>query len=494
MELQNKKIFDKFFIKILLITIEIEFLSFCAFLYPEFGNFIFAIVAFTATYLIVKDLKYGIYLFLLELIIGGQGYLFSYQLASFKISIRLTIFLLIFLVGIIRILKNKNFSFLKNNYFYLLLSLFTFISIGLLTALWYHRPLSSIFFDINGYLFFALIIVFLSTKLEGIKNLKQNKLVQIILAATTWVSVKTIITLALFSYGLSQVGDSLVYKWIRDTRVGEITKMTYPLYRIFFQSHIYNLIAILLILTIIFLYNKRKLKQDYIQLFIILFLNFSAIIISQSRSLWLSGSFGILILFLALIFIFKINWKKIILFLFVLLALWFTNNLFLNLSLRSKFDILQSRLEQSDNNSSAVSSRREQIAPLLAEIRKAPLLGNGFAKTISYRSDDPRIKNIDNPEGLYTTYSFELGYLDIILKIGFLGFLTYLILLFYLITKLFPLIKKRKWLFGIILGVIVVTITDAFTPYLNHPLGIGFFLMAILIYENNKSNKLLFKK
>ncbi|MFA7314513.1 MAG: O-antigen ligase family protein [Candidatus Magasanikbacteria bacterium] len=485
------KIFDKFFFQTILLIILLESASLITFYYPNLQKILFLIITIILSYFIIKKIKYGIYILLTELIIGGQGYLFFYEIGNFKLSIRLTIFLIIFFVWFIKTLKQRNFNFIKNKFFYLVLSLFIIIAIAIIQAILKNRDLLSIFLDSNGYLYFGLIGIFLTTKINSLKNLNKNKIIQIFLAATSWISIKTILILMLFSYGLAKVGDNLFYKWIRDTRVGEITQMTYPIYRIFFQSHFYNLLALVLILSLLFLYTKKELHKNF-ALWLLLFLNLSTIIISQSRSFFVSGLLTLAVLFFSLIFIFKINWKKIIFFVVIIPILFYSNIIFVNIILNTQVNILATRLSDQTNNSSSISSRSAQIKPLLTEIKKSPFFGHGFAKKITYKNSDPRIKTTNNPTGSYTTYSFELGYLDIILKTGILGFLLYMFLIFYLSFKLFLLSKKQRWLFGIILGIFSLVITNFFTPYFNHPLGIGFILLSILIYNNTNKKEAVY--
>ena len=85
-------------------------------------------------------------------------------------------------------------------------------------------------------------------------------------------------------------------------------------------------------------------------------------------------------------------------------------------------------------------------------------------------SNDPRIR-AEFPDGRYTTSAFEWGYLDIWLKIGLLGLLAYLILIVKIARE-----SLKAGLLGEILFIALtaLVITHTFSPYLNHPLGIGF--------------------
>ena len=133
-----------------------------------------------------------------------------------------------------------------------------------------------------------------------------------------------------------------------------------------------------------------------------------------------------------------------------------------------------------------ISSRWSQLPNLTKEIIKHPILGSGWGTTVTYQSTDPRILITNNPTGLYTTYAFELGYLDIILKIGLLGLIVYLLFIWTIIKKYWQLWQKntdrgeRALAIGFLLGLFALLIVHGFSPYLNHPLGIGYLLLMLI--------------
>ena len=125
------------------------------------------------------------------------------------------------------------------------------------------------------------------------------------------------------------------------------------------------------------------------------------------------------------------------------------------------------------------------------EIIKNPIIGYGFGKTLTYTTQDPRILE-QNPSGEYTTYAFEWGYLEILLKVGVLGLAIYLSFLGYIVYigwRAIHVMQRENngmaysWMVGLWLGLVCIMITHFFTPYLNHPLGIAYIVVVGLVFE-----------
>jgi O-antigen ligase len=119
-------------------------------------------------------------------------------------------------------------------------------------------------------------------------------------------------------------------------------------------------------------------------------------------------------------------------------------------------------------------------------IEQEPFFGQGFGSTVTYFSSDPRVL-LTNAGGTYTTYAFEWGYLSLWLKIGLLGTLVYLLFLWQLVRDSLKIASQNKnyIFFALPAGIIFLAVTNAFTPYLNHPLGIGFLVLSsCLIWPN----------
>ena len=139
-----------------------------------------------------------------------------------------------------------------------------------------------------------------------------------------------------------------------------------------------------------------------------------------------------------------------------------------------------------NSNEAALASRWSLLPNLWQAIKQAPITGQGFGATVGYYSQDPRIL-AQHPDGWYTSYAFEWAYLDTWLKLGFLGLLAYLGWLFYLFFRLWqqgqaPDGEKYR---ALAISLLFLMIVNIFTPYLNHPLGLGFLLFSSCFIRKN---------
>ncbi len=487
-------------ISIIACFLAIEILSFFSFSQPFLNQSILFIIALGVLVASVYRLEYGLLAVLGELFIGSMGHLFYFNWSGHIIGLRIVIWLVLMLVFLAIIiyqafkrtgndsywLSFKNFS--GRNYF---LILATFICLAVLNGLIRGHSLGLVFSDFNAWIYFSLlgpVIAVYGGREEG----RLGRLYNLFLAAAIWLSLKTLILLFIFTHDSALSPD--IYLWLRKTLVGEMTPTKTGWPRIFIQGQIFSAIAFLLV----FWLNSAKLKLDgffqrsNITALTLAALFLSSVLISFSRSFWLALVSS---LALSCLLIWRLSsFKKAL-----GAALWLIATgvvSFLMMYLVVAWPYFQSQsgnfsadfLDRVSNGNEAALASRWSLLPVLAgEIKKEPLLGQGYGATVTYFSRDPRILQ-NNPSGEYTTYAFEWGYLDLWLKLGLLGLLAYLLLLFKLLfTGLKRGFKEKDYLlFGLTSGLLFLMITNAFTPYLNHPLGIGFLLLASCLIWLNK--------
>ena len=494
-----KRINIKYFKFILLFIIATEFFSFFAFLYPFLNKFFFIIILASVLILSLRKLEYGVCAIIAELIIGSKGYLFSFDLGSFSLSIRIGLFAAVIAAWAGKILyefiktKKIRIDFFNSRLVRPFILLFAFIIYGAVSGVLRGNSFSNLFFDFNNWLFFCLIFPFFQVvKKENFKNL-----LAAVLAALTGLVLKTYFLLFVFSHHFISAMPSL-YKWIRTTGVGEITDMGGGFYRIFFQSHIYALLGFFILLPLLntkFVQHRERLfKKDSAILSLFISSLLSVVVISFSRSFWLAGA--VILFCYCLILFFKKNIKQLFVNILLIFSVFiasfflFAGIVKFPLPIESQPVSLSSMIEKRGleiSGDAAVGSRWNLLKPLWNRIKERPILGSGFGATVTYKTEDPRALE-NNPDGFYTTYAFEWGYFDFWLKMGIFGVLVYL----YLIFKIFKLGWKNRnndYTFGGLLALTALAIVHFFTPYLNHPLGIAYIILIAAIVDNFKNAK-----
>jgi len=74
-----------------------------------------------------------------------------------------------------------------------------------------------------------------------------------------------------------------------------------------------------------------------------------------------------------------------------------------------------------------------------------------------------------------------------ILKFGLCGLAAYLFLLFKIISFSLKKIKNQDYLsVGLGFSLVFLALVHIFTPYLNHPLGIGFLLLSSCLISKDR--------
>ncbi len=516
--------------KIIFFIFLAEILSFLVWLRPALQWPVFLILCLFALLISLLDLRWGVFLAWLELLISSKGYLFFLNLGGSVISLRLALWLIVLSVWawpwLARAISRPksavrppdlSWRFVYSPFFAFFSVLFLFIFWGVVNGFLNGHSFNNIFFDANGWLYFALIFPFysaLKTKTDILA------LWRLFLAAIVWLSLKTLFLLFLFSHGSENVL-TVVYRWVRQTGVGEITKMPNGFYRIFFQSHIFVLLGFFIVF---FLFCQHWFKaaksgcwrlKDWNFFFMVLFL--AAILVSFSRSFWLGLASG-----LVLAGFWQLKRHSVAQTLSSLLILLLAGAASLALvAAIVKFPYPRPAVEFSPaavlaeratkiKNEAAVASRWALWPKLSRAIKVQPVLGQGFGATVTYKSSDPRIRAA-TLDGTYTTYAFEWGWLDIWLKLGLLGLLAYLALIFSFFAAagryFLPPPKKTKfWLKilnlwpkfrfqqnfdhnligALMVGLAVLAVVNFFSPYLNHPLGIGYLMAAAVTLDNFK--------
>ncbi len=505
----------------LLFILLFETLSFLGQIYPTFSSGAFLILVALAVVLAFVRFDLAFLMLLAELFIGSQGgYLVAYGTdIGIDVSLRLGLFLAVFTVwlaktaagllhGAIRHdLREPEWlaSMRRARLFWPFAALLAVFAWGVVRGVMTGNNFGNVFFDANGYAFFALYPVFIVALAERRTVLRGLGLLG---AAVVLSVLKALFVLYIFSHRMLTVAPS-IYVWVRDTRVGEITRMTGDFYRVFFQSHLYALLG--LFAAAAFLLYARSWKDRPARwLPPLIGWSASAMFLSLSRSFWFGAFFGALALVAAMVWGHASArvWKRLVavagvavvagvLIIAVIYAIPFPRK-GAAVSFSSLFG------ERAMSLSDAAANSRWALLPELTEAAmKHPLLGSGLGTTVTYTTSDPRLLST-NPTGEYTTFAFEWGYHDLWLKFGLIGLAIYLWFLWSIAAPLLAAVRGCRKCFrgpsadaamppeqsnsvlalGLLAGLIALLATNVFSPYLNHPLGIGLFMILGAIGAN----------
>ncbi|MBI4599919.1 glycosyltransferase [Candidatus Uhrbacteria bacterium] len=492
--------------------VSVELLSFASYFYGPIGALSLGLLV-AATFLITFwRLEYGIAILFTELIIGSKGYLFSLTVGDATVSLRMALFAAVIAGWLLRKMKMGSGSISVRNLcltpflrWYVVLGLS--VVWGVVAGLMWGNNRVFLFSDANAWLFFLILPVLYSAlrKKEHI-----YRFLTVCVAAMTAQIVKVLLVFYIMGHrGFGEEALTAVYRWVRSTGVGELTQMG-GMFRIFFQSHIYGVLFFFILLVFVHMlhvkYERTRFRNSWV-LYLLFVGSIASLILSFSRSFWVGGGLMVIVFlcsalyaarkkpapFLRLITTGAGSTLCALILLFVISAIPIPSR-----EAVFSLDLLTNRIEDIENEAAAAS--RWNLLPIIfSEIQKNPIGGYGFGKTLTYTSKDPRVLS-ENATGEYTTYAFEWGYLDLWLKMGFFGLLAYLLLLAAIVVRgadtlrrlseegmLFDAALVRGFLFG--LGALLVI--HFFTPYLNHPLGIGMVMLAGVLSERlNPKNSL----
>lgn len=459
-------LYNKYFQITLIASIALLWLSLFGFLYPAINNICFILIVLATLILSWRKLEYGAYLILAELFLTSHGHLFNFG----PLSLRMALFAVTILVW----LAKKDYKFkISKSYYLLLVVLLWGLGWGI-----YRNNFSDAFNDFNGYLYLLLLPVFL-TAFKDKQNIKN--IFPIFLGSLSAMVFFNLVQLFFFTHKISNDLLWPIYRWTRVNYLGEITYAGSGFYRIFWPGQFFLIVGFFLLLALA-VYGLKNRKQT-IGNTILASLFLSGILISFSRSFWLAM---IIALFFLMIFFIK---KKVFLksiIILILICLLSVGIIYSTVKFPAPPTIGDFSAEMLKNRAGTFISSRWNLLPVLSKaLVNHPVVGSGFGSSLTYKTEDPRLLEFF-PDGNYTTYAFEWGYLELIFKIGLAGLLAYLLLIWQIgkktLANLLASTGEEKFvLMALMAGLIALLVTHNFSPYLNHPIGIGYLLLLIII-------------
>lgn len=445
-------------------------------------------IALIALGLVVLALSYqkpelGMAIAFAELFGNSHGHLISHVFYGIPVGLRMTIFLAVMLAWLGRMLMGKSVFSLRDQRLIPFLPLAAAVLLGLVVG--FSHDANAAFLDGNAYFYLAYLLPILSIEWTA---LTRRLLMQVLLAAAVWISALTLGLLFIFSHFPEfMLGD--VYRFIRDTRTGELTKMLEGIFRVFIQGQLSAGLALIILSP--WLWIKNLGKKDRAVLISVFGLLATSMIISLSRSFWVG--FAIMSLFWLALVLYGYKPKKRILLtalvshaltkvaavVIILLVLFFPFPRYTGSGIGELSSLFASRSTEFSGDA-AIDSRWKLLDPMKELIVQSPLIGHGFGKRVAFITDDPRIR-AESPDGHYETYALEWGWLELWLKMGILGPLAFLFLAYHLARGLWPWLEgENQWVgIGFISSILFLFAIHVFSPYLNHPLGLGFFVFVV---------------
>lgn len=439
-------------------------LSFVAFLYSPLNTVAFWAIAAVTLLLTLRRLEYGVLIVFTELFLGSKGYLFSATIGGAAISLRMALFIVVIGIWVARRLTVPHA--LSPAPFRSYIPLFAMILWGIVVGLVRGNTLDTLLFDVNGYFFFA----YLGPVFEVFaKKEARERLLRLLAASVAVQALFTVVLAIVFARGFFDLASPL-YRWVRVTGLGEITLLDNGIARVFFQSHLFALAAL-------FIFGFQRLRKSAVSM-----AGAVSVWLSLSRSFWVGALAGLAMGWGAFLRTRALSASRRIADFLSPILVFGAAFLFIVLIIPNFGDAIFGRVGDSDGP--ATSSRMKLLPVLIEEIKKHPIAGSGFGKTVTYVTDDPRARARES-SGRITTYSFEWGYLDFWIKMGIGGLLAYLYLLVAIFSRGWRTLRSSSNAAPLLAALAALAVTHTFSPYLNHPLGIGFVLFADVLLVNS---------
>lgn len=477
MPLLNKttKINSFYFYSLLLIIAETA--SWLSFNFRLLNLFILIFLFVLAFILVYRKPEYALYLSLAELFWGASGHSFEYSFISTRLVIFSAIVVAFFCKHFNRF---RHWKILREKAVWrIFLGLIFLVALALVVGLINRHPIANVFWDANAYFY----LLYLPIWYEFYDPSYLKNIITILLSAALVLSLKTLMIFNLYAQGYGDWNLYSFYQWIRDSRTGEITIFGQDFWRVFMPAQLYILFAGIIV------FIKQFYHPPYYRAIFFLGAFLAALYVSLSRSFWLGGIVAGLLFLINFVILNHSNfhlaiWLRIIP---ILMLGFFLVEIFYNLPQWHSPHILTRRSVESGE---AAANSRLQLLPVLGEaIKNSPWIGYGFAKELTYRSSDPRIKNADNPEGWHTTYALEWGWLDQWLKGGLLFMLAFLSWVFFLARRNYQNIRRQATSSLAMISILGALVSvHIFSPYINHPLGLGALMVITIVSTHGQSS------
>ncbi len=427
-----------------------------------------------------------------ELIIGGFGRMAAVEINGFSLSLRMALMAGFFLGWSLNAIRAKIWRYWRWSEFFII-QVWVFVAgmvaLGMVRGYQLSQPF--VFQDANAWFFLLYFLPVMDVAHRQTQSFKRL-LRGVMLAGVAWNGLMALLTLFVFTH---EVGLATGwYAWIRDARIGEITPAPGGLVRVFFQSFIYSVFALLGVAAL-WIERARKQPLDMvargiprkfldkprmaIRLMIPGIWVLSAVIIalSWSRSFWLGTGMGLVAVSVSSAYSRRwLPWmalKRIVVgtvAAFVLIVAIVTLP-----PAKGEWSVKEFFIQRGNASDPAAASRWSLLPVMWDDVKDNPVVGHGLGRALTYKSSDPRVLS-EHPDGLQTTYAFEWGWLALWVKFGLFGVFIMGWLLASIAWRMWK--SEYDWWFktAAVASVVALAVIHFFTPYLDHPLGFAWLL------------------
>ena len=419
-------------------------------------------------------------IYIVEIVMGCSGRWIDFG----YISIRMLLFISCVLFTTPYVFANFKKTILNPQIISIFL-LFLYLILSAIIGLKNNNKFSFIFADITGFLKLALypgLKAFLSSKE------KLNRCLKTIYIASVLLALITVFLHFLFAFAAPSFIRELENN-LAEKSMGGIALLQTGIYRIYLRSQIFFQVAILLGAWAIIYKKDIQKKLIYLCEGILLF----ALILTYTRGFWLGFAISAIIVLIAE---FK-NFKKLLLIagiaflvtvvLFVASTVVYQgpkafqeviNRFDPSLTVMFSDDTTEFETEEAkieENNKGAVELRAATLMGSWKKISQKPIIGNGLGT---------------NLDGIREDGKTEYMYLDIIMKMGIIGFILFCIVFF---EPVFVQIKNQimskkiqdsEWIdFNsmnkyLVASYVGILITSYVNPFLLNPMGVTLFILT----------------
>lgn len=452
----------------------------------------FTIIVLATFAMSCRSLSWGLAIALLEIMIGGHGHLIDISFGM-TIGLRLGIFAAV-MMGVLYHLVVKmvrpTFVFERD------VPIFTILGAVILGSMigMLNNPLDQVFDDANAY---VTLLYLLPVAMIVWTNEAKRMLLWTFALGATWVAGSSLFLLYYFTHSNADAIWAM-YRFIRDARLAEVTLLSGPswlvatlpngpwFFRVFEPAQAFVMLFTFVLCAMVC--YVAKTWRTRLAIVFPLALMFAVDLSGQSRSFWLGMIAGGVVFALAVLYerpsareVIRMKATAILAVCIAVVTMWVA--IVLPLPTRPNLsDSPYYKGQDDDTRGLAVSSRWNLLTPMVETIREAPVFGSGFGTTVTFISDDPRVRAM-NASGEWTTYRFEWGFHDIWIKMGLFGLLAFAWYVFSVLRAATRAIRQKeetRWLtVSLAVGIVAIFASHAFSPYLNHPIGLGFMIMVL---------------